>query len=283
MPSLRELRKHLKSITTTEQLAGAMKTVSAAKFSRISAVLEGYRPYADTCRGLLDRFGSQLAEVMPCVNSDAPVCYVVMASNRGLCGGYNIALLDYADEFLAAVTEPYTLVACGKMAIAHFEGKADREFILPDVPDYSACADFCDYLRSAYTNGEVSAVYLIYQDFVNMLTQKPVCERLLPLADVQEDADEHPEPDDDMLYVPDRETVLRNSCLSCVNASLYSIILESAAGAQAATLMAMRSAYDNAQESSAALETVISRKRQSEVTASVLETSSDNNSMSNPQ
>ncbi len=280
MPSLRELRKHLKSINTTEQLAGAMKTVSAAKFSRISTVLEGYRTYADTCRDLMERFGSALTEVMPCVDPDAPVCYVVFASNRGLCGGYNIALLDYADELLASAEHPYALVACGKMAIAHFEGKAVREFVFPDVPDYNACMEFCDYLRSAYVTGKISAVYLVYQNFVNMLTQTPGTYRLLPLNDVPEGAEL---PYDDTLYVPDRETVLRSACMNCVSSALYSIILESAAGAQAATLMAMRSAYDNAQESSANLETLISRKRQSEVTASVLETSSDNNSMNNPQ
>lgn len=278
MASLRELRKHLKSINTTEQLAGAMKTVSAAKFSRISGVLEGYRPYADTCRDLMERFGTAFADVLPCADPDAPDCYVVFAGNRGLCGGYNIALLDYADELLAKAKRPYTLVTCGKMAISHFEGKSAREFVLPDVPDYDACMELCEYLRSSYQYGLVSSVHLVYQNFVNMLTQTPVTYRLLPQADAPAGTEL---PYDDTLYVPNKATVLKSACLNCVNSALYSIILESAAGAQAATLMAMRSAYDNAQESSANLETVISRKRQSEVTASVIETSADNNSMNN--
>ncbi len=277
MASLRELRKHLKSINTTEQLAGAMKTVSAAKFSRISGVFEGYKPYADTCRDLTERFGTSLAEVLPCTNPDAPDCYVVIAGNRGLCGGYNILLLDYADEILSKAERPYKLTVCGKMAAAHFAGKADEVFHLPDVPDYDACMALCERLRTAYTAGEIASVTLVYQSFVNMLTQTPVTYRLLPLTatPASDKLSGETLPEDDTLYVPDRETVLKSACLNCVNAALYSTVLEACAGAQAATLMAMRSAYDNAQESSAKLETVISRKRQSEVTASVLETAVD--------
>ncbi len=270
MASLRELRKHLKSIRTTEQLAGAMKTVSAAKFSRISGVLEGYKPYADACREMTARFGTSLAAVLPCANPDAPACYVVLAGNRGLCGGYNLLLLDYADEVLSKAERPYRLIACGKMAAAHFASQTNDVFPYPDVPDYDACMALCERLRTAYTAGEISSVTLIYQSFENMLTQTPVTYRLLPLSDVPA-GEELPE--DGTLYVPDRETVLKSACLRCVDAALYAVILEACAGAQAATLMAMRSAYDNAQESSAKLETVISRKRQSEVTASVLETS----------
>lgn len=282
MASLRELRKHLKSIQITEQLAGAMKTVSAAKFSQINAVLESYRPYADACRSLAGRFGSALAEVLPCRNPDAPVCYAVIASNRSLCGGYNIELLEYADGLLAAETRPCTLIACGKMAIAHFaKGQAAREFVFPDVPNYGACMNFCDYLRNAYANGEFSAVYLVYQKFVNRLTQTPAAYRLFPMENAEESSGSAELPLDDTLYIPDKATVLQTACHNFVNSTLYFILTEAAAGAQAATLMAMRSAYDNAQESAANLETQISRKRQSEVTAGVIETSSDNNSMNN--
>ncbi len=274
MASLRELRKHLKSINTTEQLAGAMKTVSAAKFSRINAVLAGYKTYAESCRSLMERFGSALSGAMPCRNPDAPDCYVVLTSNRGLCGGYNIELLAYADELLSQSERPYTLVTCGKMAAAHFEGRSNRDFALSDVPDYSSCAALCDFLRTAYLDGEVSSVTFIYQNFVNMMTQTPCACRILPLTGEQGSA----EPAfDDTLYVPDKQTVLKNACLNCVCSTIFSIILEAAAGAQAATLMAMRSAYDNAQETSAALETAISRKRQSEVTAGVIETAVSDN------
>lgn len=275
MPSLRELKKRLKSITITKQLAGAMKTVAAAKLSQVNATLDGYRMYADECREMSKRFGTALSEVIPCVNPDAPVCYVVFAANRGLCGGYNIAVLEYADEILANSEKPYILYSCGKTAISHYEGTSRREIVLPDVPNFDDIAGLCDELCEMYKNGEVSEVCLIYQKFVNMLTQTPISERLLPLSALSDTA----AGDDDEIYIPDRETVVKSLCERCIGVALYSAVLEAATGAQAATLMAMRSAYDNASDSSTSLETMIGRKRQSEVTASVLETASDKNSM----
>lgn len=275
MSGLRELKKRLKSIKTTEQLAGAMKTVSAAKLSQVNAVLDGYRKYAAECAGLSERFGTALSESMPCANPDAPICYVVFSANRGLCGGYNSVILEYADEVLAKSDKPYILYSCGKTAATHFEKTTRREIVLPDVPNYADVEGLCDELCRMYENGEVSAVCLIYQKFVNMLTQTPTSERLLPPASTSEaETDDNGE-----LYIPDRETVIKNLCKSCVTSALYSAVLEASAGAQAATLMAMRSAYDNARDSSSSLETLIGRKRQSEVTAGVLETASDKNSM----
>lgn len=103
-----------------------------------------------------------------------------------------------------------------------------------------------------------------------MLTRRPTAKKVLPMAGGQ--GREHAA----VLLLPDRESVLKNAAVNCVDAVMYSAILSAAAGAQAATLVAMRSAYDNALESAAALETEISRKRQSEVTNSVLETASGN-------
>lgn len=285
MPSLRELKKHKRSVAVTEQLAGAMRTVSAAKLSQVSAALEAYRPYADSCAAMLSRFGGAVAEAMPCIAPEAPVCYVIFSSNRGLCGGYNITLLEYATSVLESEERPYRLVVCGKAAASYLAERdltgctdCDTSHILSDVPTADSCFELCDLLCDMYRSGEVSAVYLVYQSFVNMLTQEPTVRRLLPLT-VEGDVTSEDGTERDVLFVPDRETVIAGFCTCLVNATFYSTALEAASGAQAATLMAMRSAYDNAREASASLETEIGRKRQSEVTAGVLETASDKNSM----
>lgn len=276
MAGLRELKKHLSSVKMTGQLAGAMKTVSAAKFSRVGGALDRYAPYAAACRDLTERFGSALSAALPCVNSDAPVCLVILGSNRGLCGGYNAELLRYADAAvaeLAAAGTAYRLVVCGKTAIAHFRGAAAVEatFVLPDTATYADCADLNACIAAMWREGSVSRVELIGQKFVNMLIQTPHRVPLLPLATAA--SAEAAQGGEEPLYIPDRETFLRAAASTCVSSQLYAAVLDACAGAQAATLMAMRSAYDNAEQSAAALETVISRKRQSEVTASVIETS----------
>lgn len=271
MAGLRELKNRLSSINTVGQLAGAMRTVSAAKYSRVSGVRGGFSAYAEGCEALLRRFGGDLE--ISCGDPKAPVCYVVISGNRGLCGGYNTEIQTYGAELLRQETAPYRLITVGKTAQRYFMDAGfpvERAFEIPDVPDFEAVRPLLEQLRDGYTGGSYSAVYLVYQKFINMLSRETVKQQLLPLetqgVGQQSDA----------LLLPDRPTVLHSAALSCVDTVLYACILEAAAGAQAATLVAMRSAYDNAQESIGKLETQISRRRQSDVTEGVLETASDN-------
>ena len=273
MAGLRELKSRLSSINTVSQLSGAMRTVSAAKYSRVSSVRGGFLPYAQACAEMMERFGSDLAAAMPCKNPEAPDCYVVMAGNRGLCGGYNVEILSYAGEILQTAERPYRLVVVGKKAEAALSEAGypiDAVFSPGDVPTFEGCREMLSYLREAYAAGEISSLRLIHQRFINMLSRETVCQEVLPLGG------DAPQEGPGTLFLPDRDTVLKNAALNCVDAVIYSAVLEAAAGAQAATLVAMRSAYDNAQESIADLETEISRRRQSDVTAGVLETASDN-------
>lgn len=274
MAGMRELKKHLKSVNTTGQLAGAMKTVSSAKFSRVNAVYASYKKYSEACDEIIDSFGDALSGILSSPNPSSPECIVVISSNRGLCGGYNSLLLSFAEECLEEYRKngrEYRLVVCGRIASAYFEEhgvKAEREFIFPDVPSYENAAELCEYLRTSFTDGEISAVSFVYQHFKNMLTQIPTKKQLLPLGNKNVTSKN----DDDIIYIPDRETVMKNACISCVDCAIYSTVLDAATGAQAATMMAMREATDNVKETIATLELEISRKRQSEVTSSVIET-----------
>ena len=280
MATLRELRKRLASISITKQLAGAMKTVSAAKYAKIETVLTRYKPYAEACRTLTEVYGGAMSSFLPCVHPEAPTLYIVLSSNRGLCGGYNSELFRYVDEVLSSADKPYLLLACGKIAQGRYGDRAAETYTLPDVPDFADCLPLFDRIRALYTGGEISAVTFLYEHFQNMLTQTPCARTVLPFDAPSPTAESGGVGDtpSDMLFYPDRETVLSSACLSLLHVSLYSVLLEAAAGAQAATLIAMRSANDNAAESIARLEIDISRKRQAEVTSSVIETASGTHS-----
>ncbi|MBQ3177490.1 MAG: F0F1 ATP synthase subunit gamma [Clostridia bacterium] len=270
MASLLELKKHLHSIRTTGQLAGAMKTVSAAKLSRLNGALQNFSGYQSLCTAMKERFGHDLSDMYPCRNPDAPRCFVVLGANRGLCGGYNMELYSHAESVLREASGSYLLIVTGRHAVNHFREAGYsiyKEHILPETLHYEDCMPLLGELLELYGSGTVSSVELLYQRFVNMLTQTPDTHRLLPLAAAGTDG-AAPE----TLYVPDRETVLRSAAATCVNADFYTHILEAGAGNQAATLIAMRSAFDNAEASAATLESAISRQRQSEVTSSVIET-----------
>ena len=112
---------------------------------------------------------------------------------------------------------------------------------------------------------------MVYQSFHNMLTQTPAERQILPEPRATETKD-----DGSLLYLPDRETIGAQLAVSCMDTAMYNLALENAAGAQAATLVAMRSACDNAEASAAKLEITINRRRQADVTASVIETAAGN-------
>lgn len=272
MADLSQLKKHLRSVRMTGQLAGAMKTVSAAKYSRLGKVRQAHADYAEACAGLKVRFGAALGAAYPVKNPDAPPCYLLLGSNRGLCGGYNNELYSYAEELLRSCGREYRLLLTGKTAAEYFSErgvKADKKYILPDNIRHEDCAGLLRDITELYMNGEISSVTVIFQRFVNMLTHYPDRLELLPFSAEGGGAE-------DVLYMPDKAAVLRSAAALCLDEQLYSCILETGVGVQAATMMAMRSAYDNAEESAAELEAAISRKRQSEVTASVIETSGGN-------
>jgi len=278
MASLRELRKHLASVEMTGQMAGAMKTAAAVKFSRISAVMETFSVYAAACAALRDRFGDELGTVLPPANPSAPPCYVILGANRGLCGGYNIELYEYADSLLRDAGD-CRLIVVGRHAAAHFRDRGtepDAVFTLPDSPEPADAEPVLEAALTLYREGQVSSVILIWQRFVNTLNQVPSSFVLLPVSTAQTGAEKPESAPPSPLYVPDRSTVLRAAAEACVRTDFISRVLEAGAGHQAATLTTMRSACDNAEETAAHLTADISHKRQSEVTSSVIETSGQN-------
>ncbi len=286
MASLRELKKQLESVRMTGQMAGAMKTASAVKFARISGVLTGYEAYASVCRDLRARFGRALSEALPQIRPQAPRCFVLLGSNRGLSGGYNGRLYEFADRILAEAgdADGYRLIVTGKHAANRFreqsapdmKGRILREFTLPDIPSDEDAAPVLACALELYGAGEVSSVEVIWQEFINMLTQEPAHRVLLPLGTEDGGKPSGSRRGEEPLYVPDRDTVLKASADACVSADFYARVLEAAAGAQAATLVAMRTASDNADKNAAALEADISHRRQSEVTSGVIETAGGN-------
>ena len=138
-----------------------------------------------------------------------------------------------------------------------------------EIPLYQDAETLTARLFELYESGEVDRVKIVCQRFENMMRQTPVVETVLPHQTGEDSL-----PDEDILYLPDRETALRTPAMYCLTNSIYRIMLGHCAGIQAATTIAMRSACDNAEKSLEELEVLINRIRQSEVTNSVIETSS---------
>ncbi len=272
MASLQELRKRLRSVRSTVQLAEAMRTAAQAKYARLSRARDDFGPYADACRNMRRLLGGTgiVRETTEIARRD---CLVVFSGNRGLCGGFNAELLRFLDGQLRERNETLLLVCGGKAAAALREqGAAFEEFPLSDVPDPREIKALAERLRALYMTGEAERVLAVYQSFQNMLIQTPALRQILPEAAETEGSAEELA----VLYLPDRETIGAQLAVSCLDAEVFDLALESAAGAQAATLMAMRSACDNAEATADELEITINRRRQAEVTSEVIEIASGN-------
>ncbi|MBQ7116609.1 MAG: F0F1 ATP synthase subunit gamma [Clostridia bacterium] len=267
MATVQSLKKKLQTIRSTTKLTRAMKTASTVKYSKLSGIYAEYEKYAGEHLRLYESYSGEFSSVFSCSNPDAPCCYVVITSNKGMCGAFNTELLSFFSGFY----EKGIIVSCGKKAAEYFDKKGIetvKGFIFDDIPTYEQARELFGYICSLMAEGRISSVKTVYPEYTNMMKQSPVCKDLFTYG---ESSTEGEAP----LFVPDRETVIKNTAEKIFLCVLYKRVLEAALGAQAATLTAMRSAYDTACEYSAKLETEMNRKRQSQVTADVLEISSE--------
>lgn len=270
MPTVQSLKKKLQVILSTRKLTKAMKTASTVKYSKLSALYTSYEKYENQCMALYSAYGSEFNGLFSLENESAPACYIVMTSNKGMCGSFNTELLGFFGEILKKEENP-VILCCGKKGREFFEKNrisCEKAYVFDDVPSYAQAKELFSDLVGLMQSGRISQVKTVYPEYVNMMKQQPVCRELFTPQKATEG-------EDTSLFVPDRETVIKKSAEKVLSSILYKRILETALGAQAATLTTMRSAYDTACEYSVQLEAEINRKRQSQVTADVIEVSAE--------
>ena len=268
MAGLEQLKKRLSGVKITGQLAGAMKTVASAKYAKVSRMYASYRKYSANFENLVGMSGCFCDNREDSAERD---CYIILGHNRGLCAGYNTELHSYALETYDQNPDAL-FVVCGKEAIKFFEEKhvpIEKTAVFHDISEFEECRTITEFVLLLYNQNKIRSVHVIRQKFVNTLTQVPNTTRLLPIIDKNAKIETANEP----IYVPDIATVRVQLCRLSVSSSLYQMILESSMGAQAATLTAMRTAYDNAKDTAEKLIMAINKKRQSAVTTGVIETS----------
>ncbi len=270
MPTVQSLKKKLKGIRTTQKVTKAMKTAATVKYSRISAVYEGYASYENECMNLYKKYSGDFNKLFAPKDENAPKCYIILSSNKGMCGSFNSDLLTFAEDIVNS-NEKSVVFLCGKQAEIWFNEKGlkfDKSFNIVDVPDFESAMSLFGAIYTELKDGEISSVEIIYPEYKNMINQTPVCRELFIF---EQGAEEYNAP----VFVPDKESVIENISKKIITSIIYKKLLETALGAQAATLMTMRSAYDTATEYCNEIESDINRKRQSQVTADVIETSSE--------
>lgn len=259
MANQRDLKKHLAGIKTTGKLANAMKTVATAKFSRLSALNYGMQEYSVRCGEILNNFSGEA--LFGEIEGGDGCLYIMFTGNKGLCGGYNSELCTYFEEL--EKSEPYKLIVCGKKGaeLCAAKGIKAESFFLDDMPSHNDAGRLFEKIAAEHP--KYGTVRLIYRCFKNVMTQIPTVSKLLP-TDNENKAD-------NLLYFPKREEIEAPLAAMCIKARLYGVMIEAATGVQAATLMTMRNAADNAEEEAVRTETALNRLRQNELTTDVIE------------
>ena len=276
MATLRQIRRRIGSIQSIQQVTRAMYLVAAARVRRAQENLLAARPYAREMNGLLCHLASRVDRSLHPLLAERPVrkaCLVVVTSDRGLCGGFNSALIRQSTAQIEGYGEtPYDLVCVGRKGRDFFQKRdypVEREWIgvcdSLSLSDASAVAD--DVVRR-FAEGEVDRVEVVYNEFKSVIQQDVIVEQLLPIAA------EEPEGDPlfvDYLYEPDPAELLSLIVPRHVHFQVWRILLESNAAEQGARMTAMDNATKNAGELIDDLTLDLNKARQTAITTELMD------------
>jgi F-type H+-transporting ATPase subunit gamma len=275
---VREYKRRIRSVKNTQQITKAMKMVAAAKLRRAQARAESSRPYTETLTGTLARLAGVAYDVThPLLEKREDILkigYIVITSDRGLCGAYNTNILRLVTTAIAEDGRDLEsgIIAVGRKGRDFFRkrGGVDAEFVnLGDKVNYADAKEIADYVINAYENEELDEVYLIYAKFINALRQVPTITKILPLeTPTEEETEEHYV---DYLYEPSAEEILLTLLPKYVASVIYHAMLEGKASEHGATMTAMGNATQNAGEIIDNLTLVMNKVRQAAITDEILD------------
>lgn len=274
---VKDLKRRIRSIKSTQQITKAMKMVAAAKLRRAQERAEASRPYTETLKGTLARLvgvSSDVEHPLLAKREDVlKVGYIVVTADRGLCGGYNTNIIRVTTDTIAADERKPDrgIIAVGRKSRDFFRkrGGIEAEFInLGDKISYADAREIAQYVINAYENEEFDEIYLVYARFINALRQVPTVVKILPIEPPEAAADErHVE----YIYEPSAESILVNLLPRYVGSQIYHAMLEGKASEQGARMTAMGNASENAGEIIDNLTLRMNKVRQAAITDEILD------------
>ncbi|ALV04924.1 F0F1 ATP synthase subunit gamma [Roseateles depolymerans] len=281
MAAGKEIRGKIKSVENTKKITKAMEMVAASKMRKAQDRMRAARPYAEK----VGNIAANLAKANPeyrhpfmVANPDARTAgFVVVTTDKGLCGGLNTNLLRATTnklKELEAAGQKAEVVAIGNKGLG-FMNRIGAKVVahatqLGDAPQLERLVGPVKTLLDAYAEGKLSAVYLCYTRFVNTMKQEPVVLQLLPLTQesLETDAAGHAW---DYLYEPDAPTVINELLVRYTEALVYQAVAENMASEQSARMVAMKAATDNAGTLIGELKLVYNKTRQAAITKELSE------------
>ena len=275
----REIKTKIKSVQNTRKVTRALEMVSASKIRKAQDRMKASRPYARAMKqviGHLAQANSEFHHPYLVERKDIKrVGYVIVSSDRGLAGGLNNNLFR---KLLGEIRNwqqqgvEVDVVTIGQKATVFFRRiKVDMLASvthLGDTPHVDQLVGVIKVMLDAYSSGKVDKVFLVYNDFVNTMTQRAAFDQLLPLPPSDTAVAPH---DWDYIYEPDAQTVLEHVLTRYIESLVYQAVMENVASEHAARMVAMKAASDNATKLIGTLNLVYNKARQAAITQEISE------------
>ncbi|MCZ2721823.1 F0F1 ATP synthase subunit gamma [Marinomonas sp. 15G1-11] len=274
----KEIRTQIASINNTRKITRAMEKVAASKTRKAQDRMASSRPYAERIRQVIGHLANANPEYKHRYLTDREakrVGYIIVSSDRGLCGGLNVnifkaALRDmkqYSDEGIEI-----DICAIGSKAVSFFKNYGGNVAAavtgLGDAPEASVLVGSVKVMLDAFDEGRLDRLYVVSNEFVNTMTQKPTVEQLLPLnAEENEQLQHHW----DYIYEPEAIDILDGLLVRFIESQVYQAVVENIACEQAARMLAMKNATDNAGDIIDELQLVYNKARQAAITQEISE------------
>jgi F-type H+-transporting ATPase subunit gamma len=274
----KEIKTKIGSVKNTQKITSAMEMVAASKMRKAQDSMAASRPYANNIRKVIGHIAlGNLEYRHPYVEEREVkrIAYVVISTDRGLCGGLNInmfksVLADAAKWQKQGVEVDFAVIGAkatsffynmGANIIAQVSG-------LGDTPSLTDIVGSVKVLLDAFDEGKLDKIFVVYNKFVNTMTQKPTIDQLLPLPKSDDEAIHHRW---DYIYEPDAKELLEQLMVRYVESQVYQGVVENLACEQAARMIAMKAATDNAGDLIDTLQLVYNKARQAAITQELSE------------
>ncbi|HEY7648880.1 MAG TPA: ATP synthase F1 subunit gamma [Methylomirabilota bacterium] len=283
MATLRDIRRRIRSVQSTQKITRAMKLVAAAKLRRAQERILAARPYASKMRELLGNLvsaaGAEGDAAHPLLEQrQGPRRQIVIiTADRGLAGAFNSNIIRRALEFIRQSNAPdVTLVVVGRKGRDFYRRRRQwtikRDLIgFWDRLAFGHAAELADFFMQQYLDGEVDEVHLVYNEFRSVAVQRPVREQLLPIERGASREGAEVSAAVDYIYEPGPEAILNDLLPRHVRTQVFRALMESLAGEYGARMTAMEAATKNASEMIEVLTVQYNKARQEKITKELLD------------
>jgi F-type H+-transporting ATPase subunit gamma len=276
----KEIRDQIGSVKSTQKITKAMEMVAASKMRKAQDRMLAARPYAQKIRAVVGHIAKANLEYKHPFTVEREVKrvgYIVVSSDRGLCGGLNMNVFR---KCMADMGEwdgkgvEVDVATIGSKGLAFFRRLGGN--VISEASHYGDKPSLTDLLGAitsmlkAYEDGKIDRLYVVSNEFVNTMTQAPISKQLLPVAANDEDAADVP-PMFDYIYEPEAQPILDTVLKRYIESQIYEAVVENVACEQSSRMVAMKAASDNAGDLIGELELIYNKARQSAITQEISE------------